>query len=83
MYTMIGKYLSRLHKNVISISEETVNGSNYIDATKNGYLKALKVISDEITDRDLMHNENEMNVYNDSNILTEAISKKEAIRKIS
>lgn len=46
-------------ENVISISSEIVKGSNYIDATKKGCLKALDLISGAIADGSLMHDEKE------------------------
>lgn len=46
-------------ENVISISKEIVKGSNYIDATKRGCLKALDLISNAIAEGNLIHDEKE------------------------
>ena len=46
-------------ENVISISGEIVKGSNYIDATKKGCLKALELISEALQTGALMHDEKE------------------------
>jgi len=46
-------------ENVISISSAIVKGSNYIEATKNGCLKALELVSNAISEGTLMHDEKE------------------------
>jgi methanol--5-hydroxybenzimidazolylcobamide Co-methyltransferase len=46
-------------ENVISISSEIVKGSNYIDASKKGCLKALELISNALQEGTLMHDKKE------------------------
>lgn len=46
-------------ENVISISEQIVKGTNYIEATKRGCLTALDLISEGIKSGQLMHDEKE------------------------